>query len=65
MENGKRVFLVIIKSNDPQQLQENGIPFNSVSGNIVTARLTIDQIRKAASLTSVQYIESGSTNYPK
>ena len=65
LEDGTKVYPVIIRTDNPEELKEQGIPTNSVSGDIVTARLTVEQIRKAAALSSVENIETGSTNYPK
>lgn len=55
-EEGASIFPVFIRVNDPEVFQKSDIPVNSWSGNVATARLTADQIRRAAQLESVQSI---------
>ena len=56
---GKPVFLVFIRTNDPDALQAEGLSIGSISGQVVTARLTVDQLRQATRLKSVKEIQLG------
>jgi len=55
---GASVYEVLIKCDDPDALREAGIPLGSVQGNVITARLTIDQIRTAATVDAVGGIQA-------
>lgn len=63
-DDGTTVYGVILRSDDPASLQDAGLPVNSVQGDIVTARLTIDQIRRAARLDAVRRIENPTQTGP-
>jgi lipopolysaccharide export LptBFGC system permease protein LptF len=54
--DGDTVYSVLIRTDDPERLSQSNVPIGTVNGNIVTARLTIDQIREAASLPFVRSI---------
>jgi len=53
---GEEVFSVIIEGADPERLRAASLPITSAVGGVVTTRLTISQIRKAASLEDVQRV---------
>jgi hypothetical protein len=63
-EDGKTAYSVILRSNEPEALRKAGLPLNSVQGDIITARLTIAQIRKAARLEAVRKIENPTQTRP-
>lgn len=63
-DDGTTVYSVILRSDDPSALREAGLPINSVRGDIVTARLTVSQIREAARLDAVRRIENPSQMSP-
>lgn len=54
--DGESVFSVLIEGASADTLRKASLPITSVAGGAVTARLTKGQIRKAASLESVQRI---------
>lgn len=56
--DGEKVYSVLIQSSDPEALREVGLPITSVVGETVTARLTVEEILKAASQESVQSIRA-------
>lgn len=56
--DGVPVYEVIIKTDDPDALREAGIPLGSVQGSIATARLTVNQILKAATVKGVGGIQA-------
>jgi hypothetical protein len=54
--DGQTVYLVLIRTSQPSALRDSGLPIGSVSGRIVTARLTLAQIREAVQLDAVEVI---------
>ena len=64
MPDGTRIYGVIIRTNNMQELRKAGIQVNSVFGDIATARLTIKELVKVAKIPSVQSIQNSSKNYP-
>lgn len=63
-DDGTTVYSVILQSDDPSALREAGLPINSVRGDLVTARLTVAQIREAAKMDAVRRIENPSQMSP-
>lgn len=63
-DDGTTVYSVILRSDQPAALREAGLPVNSIQGEIVTARLSIEQIRKAARLEAVRKIENPAQTGP-
>ncbi|MEJ2636479.1 MAG: hypothetical protein P8184_14450 [Calditrichia bacterium] len=64
LPDGSRVYSVIIRTNDPEALRKAGIKVGSVFGDVVTARLTIKELRKVAEMPAVRSIENSTKNYP-
>jgi len=64
-EDGSKVYGVIIRSNNPQELENARIFINSIQGDIITAKLTLTEIRKVAALQSVSAVENSTKSYPK
>ncbi len=64
-EDGTKLYGVIIRSDNPAELEHAGIFINSISGNIITAKLSPQEIRKVAALPSVSSIENSSKTYLK
>lgn len=62
--DGTTVYLVILRTDDADAVREAGIPLNSVQGSRATARLTVEQIRRAAALESVSRIEPSGRSQP-
>jgi hypothetical protein len=63
--DGDTEYAVIIRSSNPEELRRAGIPLNSVFGDVCTARLTLKELRSAAALPSVRWIETGTKNFPQ
>jgi hypothetical protein len=55
--NGVKEYGVIIHSSSPQDLRDAGITVGSVFGDIVTARVSVDELRRAVSLPTVRAVE--------
>jgi len=56
--DGTTVYLVLIRTDEPAALREAGLPVNSTSGDVVTARWSAEEIRTAARLSAVRRIEA-------
>jgi hypothetical protein len=63
--NGEREYNVILRCSHPDELRSAGIRIGSVFGDVVTARLTISELRKAVALQSVKAVQNSSTTYPQ
>lgn len=63
--DGTRAYSVFIRATDAERVREAGLPINSVSGNILTARLSTSELRKAARLEAVTSIESSGEASPQ
>ena len=59
------VYSVILRSNNPEALRKADLPLNSVQGDVITARLSITQLRTAARLDAVRRIENPTETTPK
>lgn len=56
--DGEPVYSVTIECDRPSALREAGLPLTSVQGDVITARLTLDQVRVAAAVAAVQIIRA-------
>jgi len=62
---GEKEYGVIIRSSNAGELRSAGIPINSVMGDVITARLTVDEMRKVLTIPSVHALQNSSKNYPQ
>lgn len=62
--DGTVVYLVLVRTNDADALREADLPVNSVSGDVVTARWSVEEIRAAARLPAVRRIEASGRARP-
>jgi len=62
--DGTKEYGVIIRASDVQELRNHGIKVQSAIGEIVTARVSKEQLRSLLSLTSVKSVDQGSINRP-
>ncbi len=63
-ENSELVFNVVVYTETPQKLLDNGIHLNSVFEHFSTARLTLREIASVSNSENVRWIELGSPIYP-
>jgi hypothetical protein len=63
-KDGTREYAVIIRSDNVEELKSAGILPGSVFGDVVTARVSVRELRKILSLASVRAVECGSKNHP-
>ncbi len=62
---GEKEYGVIIRSSNPEELKSAGIPINTVMGDVITARLTISELKKVLTIPSVRALQNRSKNYPQ
>lgn len=62
--DGSREYPVIVRTVNPQEIEEMGITIESRFGEILTVRATGDEIKKLARRPSVTGIRLGSRNEP-
>lgn len=60
--DGRKEYGVIIRSDRPQDLRDAGIKLGSVFGDVITARVTVDELRRIVSLPGVRSVEQGNRN---
>ena len=60
--DGVKEYGVIIRSAVPEELRAQGIRIQSTFGDVLTARVTREELRSLLALPSVRSVEQGSTN---
>jgi hypothetical protein len=63
-KDGTREYAVIIRSKDADEVKSVGIQVGSVFSDVITARVTIAELRRILSLSSVRAVQASSKNYP-
>ena len=63
-KDGTREYAVIIRSKNADEVKSAGIQLGSVFSDVITARVTISELRKILSLSSVRAVQTSSKNYP-
>ena len=61
-KDGSKEYGVIIRSQNVEEIKQAGIQIGSAFSDVVTARVTIPELRKILSLTSVRAVQSSSKN---
>jgi len=64
-ESGEGIYAVFIRVSDPEAFRRSTIPVNSWSGSIATARLTAEQLRRAARMEVVESIRPSGQARPR
>ena len=62
--DGTREYAVIIRGGKAEEIKAAGIRVAGVVGELVTARVTIEELRTLARLQGVRSIEASGTVYP-
>jgi hypothetical protein len=62
--DGTKEYGVIVRSGNADELRAAGIKVQSVIGDIITARVSKEQLRTLVALPSVKSIDQGNTNRP-
>jgi len=60
--DGTREYGVIVRTTDAEQLRAAGIRVQSVLGDVVTVRVTVDELRTVARLPSVRAVHNSGKN---
>lgn len=58
--DGTKEYAVIIRSNNIEEIKSQGISVTSAFGDVIIARMTIEEIKKVITLQSVQAVDTGS-----
>jgi hypothetical protein len=64
-KDGTREYGVIIRSKDVEGIKRAGIQVGSSFSDVITARVTIPELRKILGLESVRAVQSSSKNRPQ
>lgn len=59
-EDGSKEYGVIIRSSNVSEIRAAGIPVGSVFGDVITARLTLVELRRVLALPSVRAVQNSS-----
>ena len=60
--DGTREYGVIVRTTDAEQLRAAGIRVQSVLGDVVTVRVTVDELRNVARMPSVRAVQNSGKN---
>jgi hypothetical protein len=60
--DGTKEYAVIVRSKNVEELKAAGIRVSSAFSDVVTVRVTFDELRTLVSLPSVRSVEAGSKN---
>ena len=60
--DGTREYGVIVRTTDAEKLRAAGIHVQSVLGDVVTVRVTVDELRDVARLPSVRAVQNSGRN---
>lgn len=63
-KEGAKEYGVIIRSDNVDEVKQAGIHVGSAFNNILTARVTLAELRKILALPSVRSVQSSSKNFP-
>ena len=61
-EDGSKEYGVIIRSKNVEEIKQAGIRIGSAFSDVITARVTIPELRKLLSLPSVRSVQASSKN---
>ncbi len=61
--DGSREYGLVVRSGNADELRKAGIRVSSVFGDIVTVRVTLEEIKILVGLSSVRSVQNGSKNY--
>jgi hypothetical protein len=61
-KDGEKEYAVIIRTSDVEALRSSGITPGSVFDDVVTARVTKNELRKVLRLSAVRAVQNGSKN---
>lgn len=63
-QDGTKQYAVIIRGTNPEELRAAGIALQAVMGDVITARVTKEELRKVVALPSVRAVQNSSKDFP-
>ena len=63
--DGSKEYGLVVRSANAGELKQAGIRVSSVFGDVVTVRVTLEELKKLVGLPSVRSVQNGSKNYPQ
>ncbi len=63
--DGSKEYGLVVRANNTDEIKEAGIRVSSVFGDVVTVRVTLEELKKLVGLSSVRSVQNGSKNYPQ
>lgn len=64
LPDGRKQYGVIIRSLHSDEIRSAGITVGSVFGDVITARVTVEELRELVKLPSVRAVQSSTINFP-
>jgi hypothetical protein len=62
--DGTREYAVVIRGGSVDELRKEGIPAIAGIGAVATARVTLEELKSLARISSVRSVETAKTAYP-
>jgi hypothetical protein len=63
--DGSKEYALVVRSSNVDELKKAGIQVSSVFGDVVTVRVTLEELRKVVALSTVRSVQNGSKNFPQ
>ncbi len=63
--DGTKEYEVIIRSTNAEEVKQAGIKIGSAFGDVITARVTVAELKKILALSSVRAVQASSKNRPQ
>ncbi len=63
--DGEKEYGVIIRSDNVDEIKAAGIRVGSATGDVITARVTIVELRKVLGISSVRAVQNSTRSYPQ
>ena len=62
--DGSKEYAIIVRTSEADELRKEGITVGSVFGDVVTVRVTREELRRILSLPTVRAVENSVKSYP-
>jgi len=63
--DGSREYGLVVRGGNADEVKKAGIRVSSVFGDVMTVRVTLEELRKLVGLSSVRSVQNSSKNYPQ
>ncbi|MCX6133933.1 MAG: hypothetical protein NTU47_08995 [Ignavibacteriales bacterium] len=64
-KDGSKEYGIIIRSKNAEEIRKAGIQIGSTFSDVITARVTIPELKRVLSLESVRAVQASSKNHPQ